>query len=61
VGGLVLVEEAMSKFGKLVGKLKRKEPDLSDESARKIAAAAGRAKYGAEGMAKKAAAAKKKG
>lgn len=43
----------MSKFGKLVGKIKRKE-GYSDEAARKTAAAIGRKKYGKEGMARKA-------
>ncbi len=48
----------MSKFKKLVGKLEKKgkSPDL----AKAIAASIGRKKYGAAGMAKKAAAGRRK-
>lgn len=47
-----------SKFQKMVGKLEKK--GNSAESATKIAAAIGRKKYGAEGMAKKAAASRRR-
>ena len=48
----------MSKFDKLVDKLEAKGD--SADSAKKIAATIGREKYGAEGMAKKAAAGRAK-
>lgn len=47
-----------SKFQKMVGKLERK--GNNKESATKIAASIGRKKYGAEGMAKKAAASRRR-
>ena len=46
-----------SKFGELVGKLERK--GYSKDYATKVAAKAGREKYGAKAMAKKAAAARR--
>lgn len=49
----------MSKFKKMVHKLEKKG-GYSSESATKIAAKIGREKYGAEKMAKKAAASRKK-
>lgn len=49
---------AESKFKKMVGKLERKGDSKS--SAKKIAATIGRKKYGTKGMAKKAAAGRKK-
>lgn len=48
----------MSKFRKLVHKLEKK--GNSEESATKIAAYIGRNKYGSEGMAKKAAASRRR-
>lgn len=48
----------MSKFGTLVKKLKAEKNPPRDPAA--VAAAVGRKKYGAAGMAKKAAAGKKK-
>ena len=48
----------MSKFSELVAKLEKK--GHSKDSATKIAASIGDKKYGAEAMAKKAAAARKK-
>lgn len=48
----------MSKFKKMVHKLEKK--GYSEESATKISAKIGREKYGAEKMAKKAAASRKK-
>lgn len=50
----------MSTFGKFVGKLEKGKEHYSPEVARKIAAKVGDAKYGKEGMAKKAAASRKR-
>jgi hypothetical protein len=47
-----------SKFAKMVAVLKRQ--GKSDEAARRIAASIGRKKYGAKGMARKAAAGRRK-
>jgi hypothetical protein len=59
---LVKVAEALfkSKFDEVVDEIKDKEPKLSDDSARRIAAAAGRKSIGAKAMAERSAAARAK-
>lgn len=50
----------MSAFSKLENKIRKKEPGLSEESARKITAKIGREKIGSHEMAKRAAASRER-
>ena len=50
----------MSAFEKLKEKIEKKEPGLSEESARKITAKIGREKIGSHEMAKRAAASRER-